>query len=339
MYEMGEISKTVQMSSVLVARTFLIDLLYCSCGVCLRPSPEQKQRIKTQFEVMTVPCYLVRVDYSRGAKLAKAKEAKKESKKTQSTLHWIRWVTDATCRASQTKIGWTREYCRYLDHTTTDISNCATWKQRNRHENGFVLGANDGPHPGPMGERDGIPKTTRRLAAQQREQGRVKTKTQREKESAKKTFQWQTASRPGMAQPQLEIPPVAGSILVFNRVVRVSKMARTTPRRMAQPTSPHTLLDVRDSFPSFGSTPPPTQTSLPNTGIKMNSSAAPRGGMLFGRLVEQSLLTGTLQSVWFCSSGGDWWPQRPVTIPMQMAMPRRYHSSGNQFERFRGFWN
>ena len=37
----------------------------------------------------------------------------------------------------------------------------------------------------------------------------------------------------------------------------------------------------------FCPTPPPTQTSLPSTRTRMHPSAPPRGGMLFGSLVEQ----------------------------------------------------
>ena len=47
---------------------------------------------------------------------------------------------------------------------------------------------------------------------------------------------------------------------------------------------------VLDPFPSFCSTPLPTQTSLPNAG-----TGFPRGGMLFGRLVEQSWMAKVFQ--------------------------------------------
>ena len=53
-----------------------------------------------------------------------------------------------------------------------------------------------------------------------------------------------------------------------------------------------TLLDVPDRFPSFCSTPPPTQSSLLNTGMSMNRCATPSGSLFFGRVAEQSLLTG-----------------------------------------------
>ena len=37
----------------------LRDWLYCTCGVCLRPSPEQKRKIKSQFDVLSIPYYTV----------------------------------------------------------------------------------------------------------------------------------------------------------------------------------------------------------------------------------------------------------------------------------------
>ena len=66
LYDLGEISQTVLCQACL--KHAPEGLIYCSCGVGFRPSPVQKQRIKTQFEVLTVPYYLVRVTYSRGAK-------------------------------------------------------------------------------------------------------------------------------------------------------------------------------------------------------------------------------------------------------------------------------
>ena len=42
-------------------------LIYCSCGVCFRPSPEQKLRKKILFEMMIVLRCFVPVDHSRGA--------------------------------------------------------------------------------------------------------------------------------------------------------------------------------------------------------------------------------------------------------------------------------
>ena len=46
------------------------------------------------------------------------------------------------------------------------------------------------------------------------------------------------------------------------------------------------LLDVRDPFPSFCSTPPPTTPrALPMTGNRRSPCATPHGGLQFGRLL------------------------------------------------------
>ena len=56
-----------------------------------------------------------------------------------------------------------------------------------------------------------------------------------------------------------------------------------------------TLLESQFSSPnpfsSFCSTPPPTQTSLLNTGMSMTPCVTPKGGLLFGRMAGQSPLT------------------------------------------------
>ena len=128
---------------------------------------------------------------------------------------------DAIHRESQTIIGWTREYCWYLDFLATiDISFCATWKQRSRYENRLLLGVNDGPHPGPVRERDDFLKTTRRIAALQREEGRVNVYIPKE-ESAK------DHSLKHCEQT------LSGTATTGDSTGR-SKMARTTPRRMTR---------------------------------------------------------------------------------------------------------
>ena len=77
--------------------------------VCLRPSPEQKQSINTQFEIMTVPYYLVRVNYSRGESQWqkdhwKAEDGKLEARKHNQDSIELRWINDAIHRASKSKI-------------------------------------------------------------------------------------------------------------------------------------------------------------------------------------------------------------------------------------------
>ena len=66
LHELGEISRTVQCQSCL--KHVPEGLVLCSCGMCLRPSEEQTQRIKTQFKVLIVLCYHARVNYSRGTR-------------------------------------------------------------------------------------------------------------------------------------------------------------------------------------------------------------------------------------------------------------------------------
>ena len=106
------------------------------------PSPEQTRKIKTRFEKMSVPFYIVKEDDSRGAKHArerwqydhwKAKDATKAVLKRNYCSFWHRLHTDKRYQESQWNHGWTREYCRYLDYlATVDITYIATWPKRSR---------------------------------------------------------------------------------------------------------------------------------------------------------------------------------------------------------------
>ena len=53
MHELGQISRTVQCQSCL--KHVPEGLIFCSCGICLRPDEEPIQRIKARFEAMIVP--------------------------------------------------------------------------------------------------------------------------------------------------------------------------------------------------------------------------------------------------------------------------------------------
>ena len=84
-------------------------LFYCPCGVRHVPSPEQKTKIKTQFEIMSVPFHTVREDDSRGAKHGvsqwqyyqwKARNATKGAKKRGKGFIVQRWKEDETYRRS-----------------------------------------------------------------------------------------------------------------------------------------------------------------------------------------------------------------------------------------------
>ena len=52
------------------------------------------------------------------------------------------------------------------------------------------------------------------------------------------------------------------------------------------------LLNMLEPFHSFCSVPPPTQNSLFDTGMSMNPSTTPLGGLLFDRMAEQTRLKG-----------------------------------------------
>ena len=147
------------------------------------PSPEQRERIRSQFEVVFVPYFFVRVDCSRGAKYGqsqwqydhwKARDPKRGVTRHKHYSIEVRWKSADKYRASQTFHRWARDNGRYLDHLTTiDVSFVASWKQRSRYGNSHVLGVNDGPQPGPMRGRNDFPQAAHKLAAIQREQGRV----------------------------------------------------------------------------------------------------------------------------------------------------------------------
>ena len=181
LYELGEIVQNRWMPSVL-QNTHLREQLKAHLvnASCRRGN---REKIRTQFEVVSVPHYLAGVDYSRGAEHGEnqwqydhwqARDAEKGATKHKRDSIELRRKNDDIYRASQTFHGWTQECCRYLDHhATIDISTVATWKQRSRDEKSLVLGVNDGPHPRPMRGRNDFQQTAPKLAALQRQQGRV----------------------------------------------------------------------------------------------------------------------------------------------------------------------
>ena len=57
LYDLGDVSKKTQRPSC--SKSWPEGLLYCTCGVCLRPAPEQKRKIKSEFDVLSIPYYTV----------------------------------------------------------------------------------------------------------------------------------------------------------------------------------------------------------------------------------------------------------------------------------------
>ena len=83
LYELGENFKTIQCQAC--SKYSPEGLFFCLCGVCLMPSLEQKRTIKSQFEILSIPYYVVKTDCSRGARYEydhwKAKDAKRPPEK------------------------------------------------------------------------------------------------------------------------------------------------------------------------------------------------------------------------------------------------------------------
>ena len=122
LFELTEVSKKIQCPSC--AKNWQGRLLNCTCGICLVPSTEQRSKIKNQFEILPIPIYIVKKDYSRGAKHGrtqalydhfKASEPTRHAKKKESLSIAERWHRDEFHRNSQIAIRWTTEYCQYVD--------------------------------------------------------------------------------------------------------------------------------------------------------------------------------------------------------------------------------
>ena len=62
LFDLGEVSKNIQCSSC--AKYWPEGLLYCICRICLMPSTEQKRKIKNQFDILSIPVYIVKKGFS-----------------------------------------------------------------------------------------------------------------------------------------------------------------------------------------------------------------------------------------------------------------------------------
>ena len=106
--------------------------LYCTCGICSRPSKEQKHKTKENIEVLSIRYHNVKKNYSRGAK-HDANESTRHAKNTNFLSITDRRPKDELYRNSQIAIGWTEERCQYLDSLVAiDISYTAACKERER---------------------------------------------------------------------------------------------------------------------------------------------------------------------------------------------------------------
>ena len=85
-------------------------LLYRSCGVRHTPSLEQKRKIQSQFEILSLPSHIVKADNSRGALHGqsqwqydhwKAKDTKRNAQNIGHDSILLRWKDDEKYRNYQ----------------------------------------------------------------------------------------------------------------------------------------------------------------------------------------------------------------------------------------------
>ena len=102
----------------------------------------------------------------------KIRSEMRKRKNHDSTL--LRWQNGNRYRNSHIAVGWTEEYCRYLDSISSgDISCIATWSERSGYKNNLTLGVNVGAKPGTTKLRPDYPGAVRTLAAIKHQEGRT----------------------------------------------------------------------------------------------------------------------------------------------------------------------
>ena len=127
------------------------------------PSPEKTEKMKNRIDIVSDPLYVVRQGIC-GERHGpeewqdhrwKARDATTNVQKRGLTTIAKRWKEDLSYRETQRKHGWTLEYCIFLDYLRTDkIEYKATWEERNRYKNQFVLRWKDEKNKGKMISRD-----------------------------------------------------------------------------------------------------------------------------------------------------------------------------------------
>ena len=114
LYELGEVSKMTQCAPC--SKYWPAGLLYCTCGVCFMLSLEQKRKINCQFEILSIPYFIVITDYSWGARYGqsqwqyyhwKAKDTKRNAQKKNHDFILLRWQDDERYRNFPLAVGWT----------------------------------------------------------------------------------------------------------------------------------------------------------------------------------------------------------------------------------------
>ena len=207
LFELAQISKTIRCHSCLKHLTE--ELKFCGCGVCLQPDEDTINRIKARFQALKAPCYLARLNRSRGKKRRdsewqqdhwKAIDAREGARKHNNHPTILsRWQNDEQYRTSELAIGWTENYCRYLDYLTTiDISRHAPYHQRKRYESTITVKLQSGP----MKIREDYRATAKVLLSLREEQG-GNSSPEESQDEAEKYHGPRTSTKTGMVEQEL----------------------------------------------------------------------------------------------------------------------------------------
>ena len=252
-------SKKCSMPSVLDAHS---GLSYCSCGVCLgrRWNRNEVLKLSLKLWLFTITsCGLIAQEVENTTKdngkkdFWKAKDAAKGARKHNQDSIDLPWINDAIFRASQRPnrmdksillVSWLPHNDRHLQVRNLETAK-PIWKLP-------WIGRKRRSAPWSYGRKVRFSENHSQTCSSSMWTRTSECLHSKGRKRAPKTIQWNTASWPWVAQPQLEIPLVAGIIFIFNTVVGVSNMARTTPRRMARPLLVwRVMLQTRSSHVDF----------------------------------------------------------------------------------------
>ena len=84
LFELRKVSKNTPCPSC--SKYWLEGLLHCTCGVCLMPSQEQKRKIKSEFEILSIPYYIVKTGQLTRSKTWASGNMKIGKRKIQSEM-------------------------------------------------------------------------------------------------------------------------------------------------------------------------------------------------------------------------------------------------------------
>ena len=132
-----KISKNIQCSSC--AKYCQKDCEIALAEYVLTHSTVQKRKIKNQFEILSIPHYIVKRsirEEKHGLSRDQydhftARDSSRYARTKEYSTITARWHGDELSRNSVTAIGWTEEYCQHLDSLMSFAFSCTArraWK-------------------------------------------------------------------------------------------------------------------------------------------------------------------------------------------------------------------